>query len=219
MTIALITNIKNMPYKPARLIGGIILTLGIMIPQALIHGVDQMSHFSAFLQALLYMALPFFLDEEMIDEWTLRNLWISTSIAAVVLLPLSFAQPLTIGFNIMMFLAVVVITIVVQAYHEIIGRKKQLFDLNPDCDLYHYHEAKFIVPVIVIIGGLFMAVSRMEPMIVVMVMGLLVAYYAHETIELNETYKRFISSEKQKQEDKSKRNEQETDDEQRISSM
>lgn len=195
MTIALITNLKAMPYKAERIAAASLMLTVLITPQYFLHGFDYMDWFLKIGMVLWYIYLPLAIDHDMIDNRGMSNIWVAPLITGLFMLPISFAQQYTVGFHVVASLAFVVSTILIEGWCNIQANRKILFELNPKVSLYEYEDTKYGVLGLVVLGGILSAVSGMEPMIVASFsLGTLI-FIAVETVKINDVFKSYINSE------------------------
>lgn len=196
MSIAVVTNLKAMPYKAERIAAASLMLTVLILPQYFLHGFDYMGWFLKVGMVLWYIYLPLAIDHDMIDNDGMKNIWVAPLITGLFMLPISFAQQYTVGFHVVASLAFVVSTILIEGWCNIQVNRKVLFELNPKVSLYEYEDTKYGVLGLVVIGGVLSFVSGMEPMIVASFsLGTLV-FIAVETVKINDTFKSYINSER-----------------------
>lgn len=196
MTIALITNLKAMPYKAERIAAASLMLTVLILPQYFLHGFEYMDWFLKIGMILWYIYLPLAIDHDMIDDGGMRNIWVAPLITGLFMLPISFAQQYTVGFHVVASLAFVVSTILIEGWCNIQSNRKVLLELNPKVSLYEYEDTKYGVLGLVVLGGILSAVSGMEPMIVAAFsLGTLI-FIAVETVKINDTFKSYINFER-----------------------
>lgn len=193
---AFINNLKELPCKAERFAAGVSLMSLIILQQHVLQGFDHMSWFAKVGVALWYLWIPFAIDHDRRITKSMQNLWISAIVANLVVLPISFAQPYTVGFHIIASSAFVVSMVMMDSWYNIQESRRTLSELNDDISLYEYEEMRFVVGVLVIVGTLLGFVSDMEPMIVATFSFGILIYIAVEMGKIEGTYKSYIYSER-----------------------
>lgn len=196
MSIAVITNLKAMPYKAERIAASALMLAVLILPQHFLHGFDHMGWFLYVGMILWYIYIPLAIDHDMIDDGGMRNIWVAPLITGLFMLPVSFAQQYTVGFHVIASLAFVVSTILIEGWNNIQSNRKVLFELNPKVSLYEYEDTKYGVLGLVVLGGILSFVSSMEPMIVAAFSFGTLVFITVETVKINDTFKSHINFER-----------------------
>ena len=196
MITAFINNIKAMPCKAERIAAAALMLVTILLPQHFLHGFDHMGWFLYVGMILWYIYIPLAIDHDMLDSGSIKYIWVAALITGLTMLPISFAQQYTVGFHIVAAAAFITSTLLIEAWCHIQENRKVLFELNPKVSLYEYEDTKYGVLGLVVLGGILSFASGMEPMIVAAFSFGTLVFIAVETVKINDTFKSYINSER-----------------------
>lgn len=187
----LIKNLREMPFKMQRFIAMAVAVLLINNPLRYFHGLDMVS--GCLIAGLIGLVMAH-LDDRMICEKAMKSLWKSMILTAIIMLPVSYVQGISVGYVMILVLALIIGPMIMDAYYNLKDALARYRELGCSRGFLEYNDYRICGPALLVIVVIFGVMSKGEPLVVVFLWGLLVWYTLWSLNDELESVKSYCNS-------------------------